>query len=202
MDTVFRSRMQRKHHLPSWVPSELAAYVLSIANDPELILEYARAGGAPLVYALFNFGEQVPNPDSRVSLADEKDPFGLPRLTFDWRLSDIDKYALRRGHELIAAEVARSGYGRMRIDLPEEEEIILDGARGGPHHMGTTRMHDDPRQGVVDANLRMHGVENFFILGASTFPTGGWANPTLTAIAFSLRLADHLDRLMINERRT
>jgi choline dehydrogenase-like flavoprotein len=61
--------------------------------------------------------------------------------------------------------------------------------------MGTTRMHPDPRQGVVDANCRVHGLHNLFIAGASVFPTGGAANPTLTLIALSLRLADYLKNL-------
>ena len=58
--------------------------------------------------------------------------------------------------------------------------------------MGTTRMHDDPQQGVVNADCRMHGVGNLFIAGPSVFPTGGYANPVLTIIALSVRLADHL----------
>jgi choline dehydrogenase-like flavoprotein len=58
--------------------------------------------------------------------------------------------------------------------------------------MGTTRMHADPRQGVVDADCRVHGVGNLFVAGSSVFPTGGSANPTLTIIALALRLADHL----------
>jgi choline dehydrogenase-like flavoprotein len=58
--------------------------------------------------------------------------------------------------------------------------------------MGTTRMHDDPKQGVVDRNCRVHGIDNLFVAGSSVFPTGGAANPTLTLLALTLRLADHL----------
>jgi choline dehydrogenase-like flavoprotein len=83
----------------------------------------------------------------------------------------------------------------MRIDLPEVEAgVILDGASGGAHHMGTTRMHEDPRRGVVDANCRMHGLDNLFLAGSSVFPTGGYANPTLTIVAMSIRLADQPSR--------
>jgi choline dehydrogenase-like flavoprotein len=63
---------------------------------------------------------------------------------------------------------------------------------GGKHHMGTTRMHVDPKQGVVDPDCRVHGVGNLFIAGSSVFPTGGYANPTLTIVALAIRLADHL----------
>ena len=60
------------------------------------------------------------------------------------------------------------------------------------HHIGTTRMSDDPRSGVVDANCRVHATDNLYVAGASVFPTSGHANPTLTILALSLRLADHL----------
>jgi choline dehydrogenase-like flavoprotein len=62
----------------------------------------------------------------------------------------------------------------------------------GAHHMGTTRMAADPRDGVVDPNCRIHGLGNAFVAGSSVFPTYGWANPLLTIIALALRLADHL----------
>jgi choline dehydrogenase-like flavoprotein len=58
--------------------------------------------------------------------------------------------------------------------------------------MGTTRMHDDPKLGVVDHNCRVHGLDNLYVAGSSVFPTSGAANPTLTLLALTLRLADHL----------
>jgi len=60
--------------------------------------------------------------------------------------------------------------------------------------MGTTRMHSDAGQGVVDADSRVHGIANLFVAGSSVFPTSGAANPTLTIVALALRLADHLKR--------
>jgi choline dehydrogenase-like flavoprotein len=63
---------------------------------------------------------------------------------------------------------------------------------GGWHHMGTTRMSDDPKRGVVDRHCRVHGMENLYVAGSSVFPTSGSANPTLTLVALTLRLADHL----------
>jgi choline dehydrogenase-like flavoprotein len=62
----------------------------------------------------------------------------------------------------------------------------------GHHPLGTTRMSADPKQGVVDGDGRMHTVANVSIVGSSTFPTGGSANPTLTLVALALRLGDHL----------
>jgi len=60
--------------------------------------------------------------------------------------------------------------------------------------MGTTRMHDDPKRGVVDSNCRVHGIENLFVAGSSVFPTSGAANPTFTILALTFRLADHLQK--------
>jgi choline dehydrogenase-like flavoprotein len=65
------------------------------------------------------------------------------------------------------------------------------GAYGG-HHIGTARMGDDPRTSVVDADCRVHGVQNLYIASAATFPTSSQANPTLTVVALALRLAEHL----------
>jgi choline dehydrogenase-like flavoprotein len=79
----------------------------------------------------------------------------------------------------------------MRIDVEDPEhwpEFVL----GGGHHMGTTRMADDPTRGVVDRNCRVHGLDNLYVIGGSVFPTGGAANPTLTIVALTLRLAEHL----------
>jgi choline dehydrogenase-like flavoprotein len=63
---------------------------------------------------------------------------------------------------------------------------------GGRHHMGTTRMHDDPARGVVDAHARVHGLANLHVAGSSVFPTGSYVNPTLTIVALTHRLADRL----------
>jgi len=65
----------------------------------------------------------------------------------------------------------------------------------GSHHYGTTRMAGDPSRGVVDANCRVYGTDNLFIATSSTFPTSSFANPVLSIVALSLRLADHLKQL-------
>ena len=75
-----------------------------------------------------------------------------------------------------------------------------EGTHGGYHHMGTTRMHSDPKRGVVDRNCGVHGIDNLFIAGPSVFPTGGYANPVLTTLALSLRLADHVKGVLATSR--
>ena len=66
----------------------------------------------------------------------------------------------------------------------------------GHHHLGTTRMHADPKQGVVDADGLVHGLGNLYIAGSSTFPSYSASNPTLNLIALTLRLADHLKKVV------
>ena len=62
--------------------------------------------------------------------------------------------------------------------------------------MGTTRMHADPKRGVVDADCRVHGLANLYVAGAAVYPTAGCANPTLTLVALSLRLSDRLKAVL------
>lgn len=150
---------------------------------------------APRVFHLLTRQEQAPNPASRVTLSTEHDALDMPRAQLDWRLTDVDRHSFRAFCEVLGAEMGRSGVGRvqMRDWVLEPLESPWPGSLGGGwHHMGTTRMHADPKQGVVDVNCRVHGLANLYIAGAAVFPTAGCANPTLTLVALSLRLSDHL----------
>jgi choline dehydrogenase-like flavoprotein len=87
-----------------------------------------------------------------------------------------------------------SGQSRYWRFPPVEEAIGSQPRRfASPHHfMGTNPDAYDPRSGVIDSDCRIHDVPNLFIAGSSVFPTGGFANPTLTIVALALRLATHL----------
>lgn len=174
--------------------------ILSIIKDPlKPLANKFDKDGAPLVYGFLNNVEQVPNPESRVILNDQKDALGQNRVSLNWQLSNIDREGIVRAQQLIAQEVGRTGIGRMNVYVPDDdEERILETANGGAHHMGTTRMHTDPKQGVVDSNSRIHGLENIYIAGSSIFPTAGYPNPTLTITALTIRLADHLKHKLAN----
>ena len=139
--------------------------------------------------------EQAPNPDSRVTLSNELDALGRQRMRLNWQLSAIDKRSIRRAHEIIGQELGRAGVGRLKMMIDDDDKTRLPAA-GQFHHMGTTRMHVDPKKGVVDTNCQVHGVSNLFIAGSSVFPTSGHAHPTLTVIALAVRLADHVKRVM------
>jgi len=60
------------------------------------------------------------------------------------------------------------------------------------YQMGGTRMAADPHHGVVNSELRVHGLDNLFVASCSVFPTGGSSNPTLTLMQLTLRLAEQL----------
>ncbi len=135
--------------------------------------------------------EQFPNPDSRLTLSSERDLFGQPRIRLDWRLQDRDMHTMRRGLTLFGRALATAGIGRLHLprELAGDFRFLVDYAA---HPMGTTRMSADPRQGIVDPDLKVHGIDNLFVASSSVFPTGSWYNPTLTIVALALRLADHL----------
>ena len=138
--------------------------------------------------------EQAPNPNSRVTLDDARDAFGLRRVKVDWRMLPIDRRTAVRGEEIVDAELRRLGIGSVAPLPPAEIENWPDNLEGGWHQLGTTRMHADAKHGVVDANARVHGMSNLFVAGGSVFPTCGSAPPTLTIVALALRLAIHLKR--------
>jgi choline dehydrogenase-like flavoprotein len=153
---------------------------------------------SPRFFNLMTRQEQAPNPDSRVTLGRERDALGMPRVQLDWRLTELDRRSFQRFYEVLGRELGRSGVGRARM---KEWVLAADAAwpstlSGGWHHMGTTRMHDDPTQGVVDANCKVHGLANLSVAGAAVYPTAGCANPTLTLVALSLRLSDHLKTIV------
>ncbi len=135
--------------------------------------------------------EQVPNPDSRVSLADKLDHLGQREIRLDWRLTEQDRHSVVWHMHSLGLELASLGIGRMVLNV-DDDGIWPAHVGGGSHHMGTTRMHVDPRKGVVDRNCRVHSVDNLYVAGSSVFPTSNAANPTLTIVALALRLADHL----------
>jgi choline dehydrogenase-like flavoprotein len=150
-------------------------------------------------FRLAHMTEQVPNHGSRVRLATERDALGERRAQLEWRLSPVDIHSVVRTQRVIDTALRRAGVGRLYTQLRDDTPpigAVPAGVHGGYHHMGTTRMHADPRRGVVDPNSRVHGVSNLFVAGPSVFPTGGYANPVLTVVALSLRLADHVKQVV------
>jgi choline dehydrogenase-like flavoprotein len=143
--------------------------------------------------------EQSPNPLSRVTLGNQKDELGVPQANLNWAFTPLEKKSLRKIYEIIGQQAGEAGIGRVRLmeELwdPSDETLPVT-TSGGWHHMGTTRMSDDPKKGVVDADCKLHGMQNLFIAGSSCFTTGSAVNPTFTIVALSIRLADHVKHLL------
>ncbi|MEK7265423.1 MAG: GMC oxidoreductase, partial [Pseudomonadota bacterium] len=135
--------------------------------------------------------EQTPNPDSRVVLdKSARDQFGQFRIAVDWRVSGQDVATITGLAEEIGKAFAEQNVARLQIS----DDIRAGRPRPGfhCHQMGTTRMSSSPKDGVVDADLKVHGMRNLHIAGASVYPTGGGINPTLTLTCLALRLGEHL----------
>jgi len=178
-------------------PEEAGGLVADVLRDLDDVLRegYRRARDEPVLG--FRFAartETAPNPANRVTLADERDALGMNRARLDWNLGSLERTTVEKSMMMLAEEFGRLDVGRVQLN----ELLLADDDRWSQnlswfgHHMGTTRMGDDPKTGVVDANCRVHGLANLYIASSSVFPTSGFANPTLTILALAIRLADHL----------
>lgn len=141
-------------------------------------------------YEIIHLTEQAPDPQNRIVLSGDRDRFGSPKPQLYWRWSDQDVQSVRRAQTIFAQEFARSGLGQLKLELDQGFPYMVYPSIH--HHIGTTRMHESPTQGVVDANCQVHGVSNLYIASSSVFPTSGYANPTLTIVAIALRVADQI----------
>ena len=137
--------------------------------------------------------EQRPRFDSRVTLGQSVDRYGVRRVEVDWRMGDDDRRTAMTALNWMAEGFGQVGLGRTKIGLDLHNGAPWpENLKGGFHHMGTARMAASPEKGVVDADGRVHSIDNLYIAGSAVFPKGGYANPTLTIVALALRLADHL----------
>ena len=171
----------------------IARHVLrSILGAPQIIRHYAssRSGRPPEIFGIDVMAEQAPTMASRVRLARRRDRLGVPMTILDWQLANIDWHSIRRTLEIFGDAVRKAGLGTVISTLGADKHQAA--VFGNWHHLGTTRMHHDPAHGVVDENGRVHEMTNLYVAGGSVLPTGGYANPSLTIVALSLRLADHL----------
>ncbi len=163
--------------------------VLPTRKLPSVFL-YRKDGTYPLE---FN-AEHMPNPESRVLLGPETDPFGVPRLVVQWQMRDSELAWICKAYRVLEAAVGKSGLGVLRLDSDLPGSVAKALVPQGGHHIGTVRMDADPQTGVVDQNGQLWGTHGLFVTGAAIFPTSGFANPTLAAVALAFRLAEHLIR--------
>lgn len=175
-----------RHPVPKDFLEKAGGLFVGLADDTDDLEALSDRFGLLHVHA-----ETSPNRDSRITLIDDKDRFGVPRVKGDWRLRDGDMASVDRAMALMGAAFGARGLGRVRILTPEDEDYAFNAAH---HHMGTTRMHADPARGVANADARAHSVDNLYFGGSSLFTTPGSVTPTLTIAALAVRLADHLKK--------
>lgn len=145
-------------------------------------------------YPLHYHSEQVPNPDSSVSLSDERDELGMRRLKINLRCTSQDIESVVRAHEYWDAHLRKHGCGYLKYLSDDLEASVWQQTRDGFHQIGTTRMSDNPKTGVVGPNCNIHGFDDLFVASSSIFVTSSQANPTFMIVAFALRLADYLKK--------
>jgi choline dehydrogenase-like flavoprotein len=176
----------------------LKAMIADLACQAPETAEWVAAGlGQHLRCAaqLYVGWEQSPVFENHVALHEtEKDAAGVPRIDLHWKKGALERHTLLEGLKLFGETLVKNNAGRVRIedwvvngrDYPDDQELA------GHHHMGGTRMGDNPKTSVVDRNCKVHGMENLYIGGSSVFTTSGQCNPTTTIVALALRLGAHL----------
>jgi choline dehydrogenase-like flavoprotein len=178
-------------------PKGVLGYARNVVADAGDVAHTIRHRRAPAiapeeVLPLRVQAEQAPNPASRITLSEDRDSFELRKPRLNWQLGDLDRLSIRRTQEIVGDELRAGGIGSVADRLGDEDPPAL--IYGLYHHMGTTKMNDNPKLGVVDVDCEVHGWPDLFVTGTSVFPTAGWANPTFTVLALAIRLADHLKR--------
>jgi choline dehydrogenase-like flavoprotein len=193
LDPAIRSARTLRRSLHHGVPTTgLTAHGVRALRGTRTILRHraAKRSLAPNAFGLEIMAEQLPSRESRVRLGRRRDRLGMASTVLDWRLGERDWSSIRRTVEVLGECLREAGIGEVVPTIAESSPPPP--VYGNWHHLGTTRMHVDPACGVVDDNCLVHGIANLYISGGSVFPTGGYANPTLTIAALAIRLADHL----------
>lgn len=171
------------HWYESMKKSGLGSTLVRAGANRKMTFEGVRYAAQGQTFLLEALCEQEPFAHNRITLhAERKDQFGdfLPKLGFEQSERDRETINTARKH----LESLIDGLGKSYSIRPLQ--------LGSHHLMGTTRMSSAEKDGVVDLNLKVFGTTNVYVSGSSVFPTGGAANPTLTLVALSLRLADHI----------
>lgn len=187
------------------VPDDFGTHIFNILADIDMVAE--AVSRKSLDKSLFDSAdefagfqipmmtEQSPYRENRIKLGSDIDALGLKRIIIDWQVMQHDKDLIWKSLEVVAREVGALGLGRLKIMREHKRHIWGSQLGFAHHHMGTTRMADSPKDGVVDSNLKVFGCDNLYIAGSSSFSTGSHVPPTLTIAALSLRLSDHLKGL-------
>jgi choline dehydrogenase-like flavoprotein len=174
----------------TFVPTFAYGRYIAKRKIPALFV-YSAANEYPLHY----HSEQVPNPNSTVTLSDERDELGMRRLNIDLQYMQQDIDSVVKAHKYWDRHLRKHNCGYLKYVTDDPEASVWDQAGDGFHQVGTTRMSDLPSAGVVGTNCNIHGFDDLFVASSSIFATSGQANSTFMIVSFALRLADHLKKI-------
>ncbi|WP_046862642.1 GMC family oxidoreductase [Microvirga massiliensis] len=135
-------------------------------------------------------GEDMPQESNRITLHPSlKDEFGMPvpNVHFSDHPNDVAmrNHAYKQGMAIYHAVDATRTFPTTPYP--------------STHNLGTNRMSENPRDGVVNKWGQTHDIPNLFISDGSQFTTGGAENPTLTIVALAIRQAEYIEQQM-NQR--
>ena len=137
--------------------------------------------------------EQQPNPDSRIRLSKTLDAIGMPKAVVQWRWGESERHAFQSYRNLFNRQWSIWDLGEINWNESFDAGSGWEKSVSDIYHlMGGTRMSLGPQDGIVDTELRVHGIDNLSVASLSVFPTGGSSNPTFTLMMLTLRLADRL----------
>lgn len=131
--------------------------------------------------------EQHPRGESRIGLADECDPLGVPRARVNWRLGEEERLSIATFLTALDEELRRTGAGSLEREPWIDDERWLEHAFDSFHPAGGACFGT-----VADADGAVLGAPGVYVCGSALFPRSGCVNPTLTILALAFRLANHL----------
>lgn len=175
----------------------------SNVNDLKILLRNKLFSSNPFQiksrrFILRAYLDQYPEQNNKVFLSNNKDIYGLQKVSINWQFNNIDKIDFLGFFRNFQKYVLKNNFGNIYSNINSLKEWPLKGIHS--HFIGTTRMGNNPSNSVVDINCKVHDIPNLFIAGPSIFPSSGYANPFLTIIAFSLRLSEYLTKLILNKK--
>lgn len=167
--------------------------VITSPNVIKQILAYKFSLDVTFKYAdLFFVTEQIPNPNSNVTLSDKKDRWGYPISKVNWQVLPEDIKSVKIWFELLLKELFPKKHYKFTHTLDDFDwENIFTSAI---HHVGTCRMGESKENGVIDKNLKVFDIDNLYVCDGSIFTTAGNVNNGLTICAFACRLAESLGK--------
>ncbi|MEN9503822.1 MAG: hypothetical protein RI964_3107 [Pseudomonadota bacterium] len=144
------------------------------------------------IVELMSLTEQRAKSTNRVTLSNEVDSLGMPRVNVHMDWDETDKDSILRTEKRLVEALQQKGFGQFHSYYDNASGKLNYYTRTCHHLMGTARMGTDVSTSVVDSDCKLHGIDNCYVASSAVFPSGGYANPTMTILALSLRLADKL----------